>query len=182
MKHEISNWPRILAPRPTVIISTVNKKGVSNAAPFSFVMPVSIKPPLIAFGSAPKRHTLKNIRDVGDFVVNIPSADLIKQTWQTAAPLPEGVSEIADSKLTEVKSDKIKSPKIKECFAKLECKFYSEYVAGDHIVVVGEVVAVDIDESVLNKDNEFDPKKGSLLMHVSGADFAKVGDLIKAGE
>lgn len=63
---------RILAPRPTIIVTTVNRKGEVNAAPFSFTMPVSMDPPLIAFASVTSHHTYKNIKETGEFVVNIP--------------------------------------------------------------------------------------------------------------
>ena len=179
MKAKLTKGYSVLAPRPTVLISTVNKKGISNAAPFSFVMPVSVKPPLIAFGSVSTRHTLKNIREVGDFVVNIPAAGLIKQTWACAESFPEGVSEIEKTGLTEVKSNKIKSPKIKECFAKFECKLTAEYEAGDHIIVVGEILDLEVDDAVFDGDT-FNVKKGNPLMHVSAESFAEAGNIVKA--
>jgi flavin reductase (DIM6/NTAB) family NADH-FMN oxidoreductase RutF len=65
------NAYRILAPRPTIIVTTVNKGGEVNAAPFSFTMPVSMNPPLIAFASVTTHHTYRNIKETGEFVVNI---------------------------------------------------------------------------------------------------------------
>ena len=179
MKTKLTKWYSVLAPRPTVLVSTVNKNGVSNAAPFSFVMPVSMEPPLVAFASARKRHTLKNIREVGDFAVNIPSSSLIKQTWGCAEPLPEDVSEITQTGLTEVKSSKIKSPKIKECFARFECKFKAEYDAGDHVIVVGKIVHTEVDDSIFDGET-FNPKKADPLMHISSERFAKVGGVLRA--
>ena len=178
MKIKLAKWYSVLAPRPTVLISTINKDGISNAAPFSFVMPVSVDPPLIAFASVRTRHTLKNIREVGDFVVNIPSTDLIKQTWVCAESFPENVSEIEKANLTEVASSKIKSPHIKECFAKFECELEAEYEAGDHVIVVGRVVNVEVDNKVLGGD-KFNPKKANPLMHVGSENFAKIGNIIK---
>lgn len=177
MKTNLSKWYSILSPRPTILVSTISKKGISNAAPFSFVMPVSMNPPIITFASAPKRHTLKNIREAGDFAVNIPSARLIKEVWACSESLPEGVSEIKKSGLTEVKSKKIKSPKIKECFARFECRFLSEYEAGDHIVVVGEILDTEVDDDVF-EDDLFDLKKASPLMHVGSEEFVTPGDII----
>ena len=179
MKRDISKWYSVLSPRPTVLISTVNKDGISNAAPFSFVMPVSMDPPIIAFGSVKKRHTYKNIKETGDFAVNIPSARLLKEVCACAELLPEGISEIEKSGLTEVKSKKIKSPKIKECFARFECRLISENAAGDHIIVLGEIVDTEVDDNVFEGEG-FDPKKADPLMHVGSVDFARVGDIITA--
>lgn len=179
MKTKLAKWYSVLSPRPTVLISTINKDGISNAAPFSFVMPVSINPPLIAFASVRSKHTLKNIREVGDFAVNIPSVDLIKQTWTCAESFPENVSEIKETKLTEIKSKKIKSPKIKECFARFECEFMAEYEAGDHVIVVGQILNMEVDDGVFD-GNEFNPQKANPLMHVGSERFATVGDIVKS--
>ena len=81
MKIEVSNWYRVLTPRAVVLISTVNKKGISNAAPFSFVMPVSVEPPMIAFASDPEHDTISNIKETRDFAVNIPNVDMLNQLW-----------------------------------------------------------------------------------------------------
>ncbi|MFH0732973.1 MAG: flavin reductase family protein [Candidatus Omnitrophota bacterium] len=179
MGISMDSWYGILAPRPVVLVSTISKNGISNAAPFSFVMPVSSDPPLIAFGSVEKRHTLQNIRETGDFVINIPSVELIQQLWGCAESLPRDVSEIMHTGLTEVKSNKVKSPKIKECFAKLECKLEKECPAGDHIIVIGRIVDMEIDKKVLN-GNKLDPHKANPLMHLKGENFAKVGEIIRA--
>jgi flavin reductase (DIM6/NTAB) family NADH-FMN oxidoreductase RutF len=117
MKIELSNWYKLLAPRAVVLISTVSKEGISNAAPFSFVMPVSVEPPLIAFSSLPEHHTVSNIRETGDFVVNVPGVDMVNQLWTCGEDFPKGVSEIEKAHLTEQKSKKIKSPRVAEAIA-----------------------------------------------------------------
>ena len=68
MLIELDKWYKIMAPRTTVLVSTVDAQGRTNAAPFSFVMPVSGKPPILAVAMAPTRHTLANIKETGDFV------------------------------------------------------------------------------------------------------------------
>ncbi len=120
MKIEPVYWYKLLSPRAVVLISTVNKKGVSNAAPFSFVMPASVEPPMIAFASDPDHHTISNIRETGDFAVNIPGVDMLNQLWTCGEDFPEGVSEIKKAHLTEKKSKKIKSPKVAEAPAYIQ--------------------------------------------------------------
>jgi flavin reductase (DIM6/NTAB) family NADH-FMN oxidoreductase RutF len=137
MVLDLSKWYKVLAPRPVVLISTINTKGISNAAPFSFVMPTSSGPPLIAFASNPNHHTAKNILKIGDFVVNIPSRQILKKLWICAEDFPRGVSEIKKANLTDENSAKLKSPRIKASFAHLECKLYHQYKAGDHLLMVG---------------------------------------------
>ena len=85
---------RLLAPRPTIIVTTKSIEGNVNAAPFSFTMPVSINPPLLAFASVPTHHTFKNIDDTGEFVVNIPNENILDKLSITGEKFPEGVNEI----------------------------------------------------------------------------------------
>ena len=91
---EVENAYRLLAPRPTIIVTTKSNDGHVNAAPFSFTMPVSIKPPLIAFASVPTHHTFKNIEETKEFVVNIPNEDILGKLWITGEKYPEDINEI----------------------------------------------------------------------------------------
>ncbi|MEW6189656.1 MAG: flavin reductase family protein, partial [Actinomycetota bacterium] len=94
MKLELGNFYKILAPRPAVLISTIDGRGRTNVAPFSFVMPVSRTPPLIAFALAPQRHTLANIRETREFVVNIVPEEILDELLICGKSFPKGVSEI----------------------------------------------------------------------------------------
>ncbi len=178
MDINLDLWYRILAPRPVVLISTVNTVGISNAAPFSFVMPCSVKPPLVGFSSGPKHHTVKNIIKTGDFVVNIPGREILAKLWKCAEDLPAGVSEIKKAGLTEEKSVKVKSPGIRECFARLECKLHDRFRTGDHITVVGRVVRAYVEDNYF-KNKEFKVRQADPLMHVGGKRFGLVGKIIK---
>jgi len=181
MKIELSNWYKVLAPRAVVLISTVNKEGISNAAPFSFVMPVSVEPPMIAFASDPEHHTVSNIRETGNFAVNIPSVDMLNQLWTCGKDFPRGVSEIEKAHLTEKKSKKIKSLKVAEALAQLECKLEAMYETGDHIIVVGRIMDVEIKRGLFVK-GKYDPLKARALLHVGGNEFTVPEKIIRAGK
>jgi flavin reductase (DIM6/NTAB) family NADH-FMN oxidoreductase RutF len=178
MKIELSNWHKLLAPRAVVLISTVNKEGISNAAPFSFIMPASVEPPMIAFASDPEYHTISNIRKTGNFAVNIPGVDMLNQLWICGKDFPKGVSEIKKAHLTEKKSKKIKSPKVAEALAQLECKIEAMYRAGDHIIVVGRIVDVELKRGLLVK-GKYDSLKARSLLHVGGNEFTLPEKIIK---
>ncbi|MFQ5867189.1 MAG: flavin reductase family protein [bacterium] len=179
MKIGLSKWYKVLSPRAVVLISTVSKQGVSNAAPFSFVMPVSVEPPMIAFASDPEHHTISNIRETGNFVVNISSVTTVNQLWTCGKDFPKGVSEIEKARLTEKKSKKIKSPKVAEALAQFECKLEAMYGAGDHIVVVGRIVGVELEKGLLVK-GKYDPLKARPLLHVGGNEFTLPEKIIRA--
>ena len=163
-----------------MLISTVSVKGISNAAPFSFVMPVSSKPPLAAFASQPTHDTVRNIDETKDFVLNIPGRDILNELWATAKKLPPDVSEFTKAHLTEQKSVKVKSPGIKECIARFECKFTAKYPAGDHDIIIGEVLHTDVTEKYF-PGNDYQISEANPLMHISGPDFGLLGEIVRPG-
>jgi len=179
MKIELTYWYKILAPRAVVLISTVDKQGISNAAPFSFVMPASVEPPMVAFASDPDHHTISNIRETGDFAVNIPGVDMLDQLWTCGEDFPKGVSEIKKARLTEKKSEKIKSPKVAEALAQFECKLEAMYETGDHIIVVGRIVDVELKSGLFQK-GKYDLLKARPLLHAGGNEFTLPERIIRA--
>lgn len=179
MELNLSQWYKVLAPRPVVLVSTVDNKGVSNAAPFSFVMPCSTEPPLVAFASDPGHHTVKNILKTKDFVVNIPGQKILKELWLCANDFPYGVSEIKKANLTEEKSIKVKSPKIKECFAHFECELFKQMQVGDHLLIVGKVLLVDVKDELLER-KKYLITQAHPLMHIGGAEFGLLGKVVRA--
>lgn len=168
---------RLLAPRPTIIVTTKSGDGKVNAAPFSFTMPVSINPPLLAFASVATHHTFKNIDDTGEFVVNIPNEDILDKLWITGEKFPEGVNEIEKAGLTQLDSIEVSPPRIEECVAHMECKVHWIKDSGDHKMIVGEVLHAYTARNVL-KDGLLDVEKIKPVLHLGGVNFV-VGDHLR---
>jgi flavin reductase (DIM6/NTAB) family NADH-FMN oxidoreductase RutF len=171
---DVESFYRVLAPRPTIIVTTVNPDGEVNAAPFSFTMPVSVNPPLIAVASVPRHHTYQNLEKTREMVVNIPSVDILKELWVTGKKFPQGVSEIEKAGLTAMESDMVKPPWIKECLAHMECEIEFTRECGDHQLVVGRVKKVGVSEDSL-KDGLLNAEEMKPILHLGGEDFI-VGD------
>lgn len=174
--HDINpeNAYRILAPRPTVIVTTVSSEGEVNAAPFSFTMPVSMNPPLIAFASVATHHTYQNLEETGEFVVNIPHQELLDKLWITSQKFPKKVNELEKADLNAIESITVKPPGIKECLAHLECEVDFLRECGDHQLVIGKVGRVRIQSHIL-KDGLLDVEKVKPLLHLGGVYFV-IGD------
>lgn len=179
MNLRLSEWYKVLSPRSVVLVSTVNAQGVSNAAPFSFVMPVSCEPPLVAFASSPGHHTAKNILNTKDFVVNIPANKILNKLWKCARDLPAGRSEIKAANLTEEQSRQVNAPRIKESFAHFECKLFKHYRVGDHLLIIGKVLKAEIKDGLVKK-GRYLVKKSNVLMHIGGSEFGLLGKVLKA--
>jgi flavin reductase (DIM6/NTAB) family NADH-FMN oxidoreductase RutF len=173
---DLGNFYRVLAPRPTIIVTTINKKGEVNAAPFSFTMPVSVNPPIIAVASVPSHHTHQNIKETGQMVVNIPSEDILQKLWITGEKFPQGVNEIEKAHLTQMPSLKVSPPWIKECIAHMECTV-KIMECGDHNLLLGEVLKVGVRKDAL-KRGLLDVKVMKPILHLGGKEFV-VGDHCK---
>jgi flavin reductase (DIM6/NTAB) family NADH-FMN oxidoreductase RutF len=174
MELELSQFYRLMAPRTTIIVTTVNLKGEINAAPFSFTMPVSVNPPLLAVASVATHHTYQNLQETGEFVVNLPGEEILEELWITSESFPEGVNELEKAGLTTTESVVVKAPGIGECVAQLECKVVYDQACGDHQLVVGEVVRVTAREDSL-QDGLLDVENTKPVLHLGGKEFV-VGD------
>jgi flavin reductase (DIM6/NTAB) family NADH-FMN oxidoreductase RutF len=170
MEIALKGFHEILAPRIAVLVSTIDKDGNPNAAPYSLAGPLSFDPPLAYFSAAPKRHTLANVRETGEFVLNIAPEDVLDRLWICSRPFPKGVSEISEAGLTARQSRKVKPPSIEECAGWIECKLEFEKETGDHILVVGRVVHAECRDE-FTKGNELDVSRARPLMHIRGKRF-----------
>ncbi len=179
MELEVKDFYEALSPRCTVLISTVDKEGTANAAPFSFVTPVSLTPPLLMFAAKPTRDTLANARETGEFVFNVMPEPLLDKLWVCSEAFPRGVSEIKEAGLTERKSKQVRTPSIEEAVAWVECRLEFEREAGDHVLVVGRVVHAECKDEFIEQ-GEFDIQRARPLLHIRGRRFAIAERVVKA--
>ncbi len=164
---------KVLAPRPVAIITTIDKEGKVNAAPFSFIMPLSMEPAMLCFATDPEHDTYANIKEVPEFVANLPKEEIAKKLWITGKEFPKGVNELEKAELTQISSKMVRPPSIKECFARIECKVEDTREYGDHALVVGKVVNVDVDSNCYNLDkNLLNVDAAKPLLHLGGSKFA----------
>lgn len=126
--------------KPLILVTTVGPSGLPNVAPKTQNMNVGRNEEYFAFVCTPKHHTYQNVKAQGEFVVNYPGPDLIRNV-SASSQLAENVDEIALAGLTAIPSLVVKPPRIKECFAHLECKLV-EFKELDNVnIILGRVVA-----------------------------------------
>lgn len=158
-----------VSPRPIAFASTVDENGVPNLAPFSFFNVFSANPPIMVFSPARRgrdnttKHTYENVLKVPEVVINIVDYKLVQQCSLASTEYPEGVNEFAKSGLTEIPSDIIKPPRVKESPVQFECVVRDVVQLGDQggagNLVMAEVVKIHIREDVLGTDGKLDPLK-----------------------
>lgn len=150
--EDARNWyrERNFITCPVVLITTVNSKGIPNAAVKTNFMTVSSMR-YYAFCCSPEHHTYKNIMETKEFVINVPTEDIISKVLKVAMitekPCPSGVNEIEEAGLTPIRSEKVRPPKVKECVAHYEC-LLDWYKDG---LIFGRVVSVLVDKSLMDR-------------------------------
>ena len=172
-----------VAPRPIAWVSTLNK-GLLNLAPFPFFNAVSAKPPMLGFSpslrlvdgqSAPK-DTLHNIRETGEFVVNVVTFAVADAMNLTSGDYDSSVDEFALAKLTTRPSQVVCSPQVAESPVSFECKlnriidFGTEPPSGS--LVIGEIVCVHLEDNVL-REGRLDPGSLDLIGRMGGTQYSR---------
>ncbi len=169
-KVEPNQAVRLLYPRLTVLVTTVNPAGEANAAPYSWIAPVSFVPPMLYLGIQ-RRETLtvKNIRRTKEFVVNVVTKDWADKAIACEAKIPDKVEK---SGITLRESRKVKAPSALEAKIVLECtlKDIIETGQADHFLVIGEIVHAEKDESM--QDSE-------IVLHNTGSSFFLPGEKLE---
>jgi len=171
MRIELDKAHNLLSPRVVGLITTVNSlKGV-NAAPMSFVSPVSMSPPIAMISMRSTRATYENIREKREFVINILSKQYADEVLRCAARYPPGVNKLEQVGLHTYSSVIVKPPRVKEAKAWMECKLHDEKIVGDHVVVFGEVLVAEAKDDILT-NGEIDMTKLNPILHLRKEDFA----------
>jgi flavin reductase (DIM6/NTAB) family NADH-FMN oxidoreductase RutF len=166
---------------PVVIITTKDSQGVSNAAPFAMCMEVCHNPPLLAFSVGKDKDTCRYVKETGEFVINVPGEDILKNLMVTAIRYSPGVNELVEAGLQELPGLKVKASRIKECKVHLECRVEWIKEAGDHFVILGRVVSATVDKDCFTEDFKVRMEKIKPVHYLGrGTDiFMGVSDFIR---
>lgn len=168
----------VVAPRPICFASTIDLQGNVNLSPFSFFNLFSTMPPVVVFSPARRvrnntvKHTLENIMQVPEVVVNIVTYDMVQQTSLTSCEYPKEVDEFIKAGFTKEKAKMVKPPMVKQSKANLECKVLEVKSLGNEggagQLVICEVVCLHIDDSLLTSDKKIDQTKLELVARLGG--------------
>jgi flavin reductase (DIM6/NTAB) family NADH-FMN oxidoreductase RutF len=167
-----------IAPRPICFASTVNKNGDVNLSPFSFFNLFSINPPICVFSPSRRgrdnstKHTLDNLLEVPECVINMVSYDMVQQTSLASVEYPKGVNEFVKAGFTELASHVVKPPRVAESPVQLEC-VVNDIIALGHNggagnLVIAEVKLIHISENILNEQGIIDQQKTDFVARMGG--------------
>lgn len=175
-----------IAPRPVCFASTVDKAGQVNLSPFSFFNLFSSNPPVVIFSPARRvrdnttKHSLENVLEVPEVVINIVDYDMVQQTSLSSCEYPKGVNEFVKAGFTEEKATMVTPPMVKESKVKMECRVLevkplgTEGGAGN--LVICEVLCMHIDDSILDENGKIDQTKLHHVARLGGDWYCKVDE------
>lgn len=166
----------IIAPRPIAWVSTLSAGGLSNLAPYSFFAMINDTPPMLSFCSNGAKDTVGNIRETGQFVVNIPTVALADQMNQTSAPYSSEIDEFEAAGLEKAAARMVAPHCVKGAAAALECSSTDiirlRDISGkaiDSWLVIGQVLAVHIDQHCI-VDGLYDTAQANPILRAGYAD------------
>lgn len=194
MKIELAELPimqrqawlqHAIAPRPICFASTIDRQGNVNLSPFSFFNLFSTNPPIVIFSPARRgrdnttKHTLENVLEVPECVINIVDYSMVQQMSLSSCEYPKGVDEFVKAGFAKEPASMVKPPMVKEAKIKLECKINEVKSLGEEggagQLVIAEVLCMHIDDSILNEaGNMIDQTKLELVARLGGDWYCKV--------
>jgi len=173
-----------IAPRPIAFASTIDAKGNVNLSPFSFFNVFSSNPPILIFSPARRvrdnttKHTLQNAEETKEVVINIVDFSIVEQMSETSKEYDKGVNEFTETGLTEVKSIKVKPPRVKESPVSFECVVENIVSLGEHggagQLVIAKVVHIHVKSDLLDENDQIDPAKLDLVARLGGDWYTRV--------
>lgn len=180
----------IIVPRPIALVSTVDKEGHANVAPFSFFCGVGALPPTLLFcptlragqEHATRKDTLRNVEETGEFVVNVVSDALAEAANATAAEVPPDVDEFKLAGLTPLASEAVRAPRVAESPAHMECKLlqviYTNKQPGGGVIVLGEIVRFHVREDLID-DFRIDAAGLDAIGRMAGNTWVRTRDRVE---
>jgi flavin reductase (DIM6/NTAB) family NADH-FMN oxidoreductase RutF len=149
-----------VVPRPIALVTTMGRDGRVNAAPFSFFNAVSSVPPVVVLGISPGvnggdgfKDTERNIRDTGEFVVNLVDEALAERMNICAVDFPDDIAELDTAGLTPVASAEIRPPRIAQSPVSFECRRITGLSLGPRSMLeVGRVIHIHIRDDLMDME------------------------------
>lgn len=164
----------VIAPRPICFASTINRDGQVNLSPFSFFNMFSSNPPIVIFSPARRvrdnttKHTLGNVLEVPEVVINIVTYNMVRQTSLASCEYAKGVNEFIKAGFTPEPATLVKPPMVKESQIKLECRVNEVKSLGQEggagNLVICEVLRMHIADELVDEQGKLDQRK---IRHVA---------------
>jgi len=167
---------RLINHGPTILVSSRHGEK-SNIMTAAWAMPVSHKPPMVAVAIGPSRCSHDLIIAGGEFVVNVPGADLLDAVWCCGTIHGHKVDKFNHCNLHQVQGKHVQAPLIAECIGAIECKLREHPTVGDHTIMIGEVLAAWAKPDLFDERLQVEKPGARTLHHLGGREFCLPGEI-----
>ncbi|WAI01997.1 flavin reductase family protein [Methanogenium organophilum] len=168
-------------PLPVVLISTLSTTGIRNAAPWGNITPILRPLDQIILASWIRRDTLDNIRETGEFVVNVPPVGMLEEVMICSRNYPPEVDEFEEAGLVPRPSSVITPPGIEGSIAWMECRLVEEILREKYALVIGKVERLEVNDQYASSDGDIDIESARPLSMVCGNDGIRYTYPVDAG-
>ena len=158
----------MLNPVPVVMVSCVDKEGKPNIITIGWAGTINSDPAMVSISIRKERYSHQLIKDTGEFVVNLTTRRLARATDYCGVKSGRDVDKFKEMNLTQEQASKVSVPLIKECPVNLECVVKQVIELGSHDMFIAEVVATNVDESLLDEKGKLDLYKADLICYSHG--------------
>lgn len=173
-----------IAPRPICFATTIDEAGNINLSPFSFFNMFSTNPPLCIFSPARRvrdnttKHTLENVLEVKECVINIVNYAMVQQTSLASTEYAKGINEFEKAGFTMLPSQLVRPPRVAEAPVQMECVVREVIHLGENPgagnLILAEVKLIHIREEILDEDGKIDQAKIDLVARLGGDWYCRV--------
>jgi flavin reductase (DIM6/NTAB) family NADH-FMN oxidoreductase RutF len=167
----------LVVPRPIAWVSTLSADGTPNVAPHSFFNVMSSEPPVVHVTSSGEKDTLRNVRDTGEFVINVVTRDLLEQMNLTAADFPAHEDEFAWAGLEQAPSQVVATPRVAASPAALECRLRLVVEIGTGRMIFGDVVRIHVADDLWDDEGRIPPERLDPVGRLGGPNYVMTDDV-----
>lgn len=171
MPKEIWKPGNMLYPVPPVLVTCHNKKGESNMLTVAWAGTVCSTPAMLSISVRKERYSHAMLMETGEFVVNLPTEDLVWETDEAGVRSGRDVNKWETLHLHQEEGKILSVPMILECPVNMECKVKQVLELGSHDLFLAEIVAVHVDSALLDEKKRLQLEKAKLLAYSHGQYF-----------
>ncbi|MDI6800901.1 MAG: flavin reductase family protein [Thermodesulfovibrionales bacterium] len=167
LKEIKSDIYHLLHPKMIFLLTSISKDSKPNVMTCAWATPVSEEPPIVIVCVEKSAYTAELIRQTKEFVINIPTKQLLKALWICGKTSGRNSDKFKKSGLKINDAKRVKAPLIEGCIGYIECKLWKTVEAGECYAFFGNVLHAEADEKYFKKDAW--TKTSGIPFHLSGA-------------
>jgi Conserved protein/domain typically associated with flavoprotein oxygenases, DIM6/NTAB family len=158
----------LLNPVPVVMVTCVDNAGKPNIITLAWAGTVNSELPMLSVSIRKERYSYGLIKEKGEFVVNLTTEKLAFATDFCGVKSGRDMDKFAETGLTPEKASMVSVPLIKECPISLECVVKNRLELGSHDMFIAEIVATDVDETLLDGNGKLHIENAGLICYSHG--------------